>query len=66
MDFDSPGYQKFKYRSGDIILPKINFEEPLKIEIDHFFDCIQKGISCLTGTSHATEVVRILEQSKSS
>jgi predicted dehydrogenase len=62
MDFDSPGYQIFKYRSGDIILPRINFEEPLKVEIDHFFDCIEKRIPCMTGMSHAIEVVRILSK----
>jgi len=64
MEFDSPMYQIFKYRSGDIILPKINFEEPLKVEIDHFFDCIENKVPCLTGVSHAMEVVRILERSK--
>jgi predicted dehydrogenase len=50
----------FEYRNGDVLLPKINFEEPLKMEIDHFFDCILSGGKCITGTDHAREVVRIL------
>lgn len=60
MDFDSPNNFKFDHRSGDVYLPKIQFDEPLKVEIEHFIDCIQNGVKCLTGTEHALEVVRIL------
>lgn len=60
MDFDNSNIFKFNHRSGDVYLPKIQFEEPLKIEIEHFIDCIQNGVECLTGTDHALEVVRIL------
>ena len=60
MDFDHPGIFKFNLRSGDVLLPKIELVEPLKIEIEHFFDCIQNGIDCLSGPGHALEVVRIL------
>lgn len=60
MDFDNPNLIKFNHRSGDVLLPKITFEEPLKIEIAHFVDCIQNGTRCLTGPEHAKEVVRIL------
>lgn len=66
MDFDQPpGPQQFTHRSGDILIPKVDFREPIKVEIDHFFDCIQKGETCLTGTDHAREVVRILSAAKS-
>ena len=60
MDFDNPNFFKFNHRSGDVLLPKIQFEEPLKTEIAHFLDCILNGVECLTGTEHAKEVVRIL------
>ncbi len=60
MDFDNPNFQTFTHRSGDVLLPKIDFQEPLKVEIDHFFDCIVKRQPCLTGIDHAREVVRIL------
>jgi predicted dehydrogenase len=60
MDFDKSPFPQFNYRSGDIISPKINYEEPLKTEISHFFDCIQNGKVCLTDTEHAKEVVGIL------
>ena len=50
----------FDYRSGDVILPKIDSHEPLRAEIDHFFDCIEHGSHCLTGPEHALKVVQIL------
>jgi predicted dehydrogenase len=52
--------QVFEHRSGDVLQPKIDFKEPLKVEIDHFLDCIQNGTSCLTGAAHAKNVVEIL------
>jgi len=60
MDFDNPNYQVFNHRSGDVLLPKIDFQEPLKVEIDHFLDCILHNEKCMTGTDHAREVVKIL------
>ncbi|MEO6054896.1 MAG: Gfo/Idh/MocA family oxidoreductase [Chthoniobacterales bacterium] len=60
MDFDQPRAMQFVHRSGDINIPKIDFREPLKVEIDHFLDCILEGIPCLTGPDHAREVIRIL------
>jgi predicted dehydrogenase len=64
MDFDKPNPMQFTHRSGDILLPKVDFREPLKVEIDHFLDCIENGIPCLTGCDHAREVVRILSCEK--
>ena len=64
MDFDKPFKSSFNYRSGDVIMPKIQWEEPLKLEINHFLDCITKGVDCLSGPESAGEVVKILECSK--
>lgn len=63
MDFDGSFYQTFNHRLGDILMPKVDFKEPLSVEIDHFLDCVEKGGRCLTGTAHAREVVRILSAS---
>jgi len=60
MTFDEPNLFKFNHRSGDVYLPKIKFEEPLKVEINHFLECIRNDIDCITGVDHAREVVRIL------
>lgn len=60
MDYDNLPVFKLNYRSGDLIYPKIKFDEPLKVEVDHFMDCIEKKTSCLTGPDHAINVVKIL------
>ena len=43
MDYDNQNFQTFNCRSGDVLLPKIDFIEPLKVEIDHFIDCVRTG-----------------------
>jgi predicted dehydrogenase len=62
MDFDDPEPQAFSHRSGDVIVPKIVWQEPLQLEIEHFADCIQNGEKCLTGPEHAARVVQILNR----
>ena len=47
MDFDSPNGIMYNHRSGDISIPKINWIEPLKAEIQHFISCIINGEKCL-------------------
>jgi predicted dehydrogenase len=63
MDFDHPR-QQFDYRSGDILLPQVKFVEPLRLEAEHFRDCILKGTEPITGSRHARSVVSILERAK--
>ena len=60
MDFDNQNFVSFNHRSGDVLMPKIDFQEPLKVEIDHFIDCIENGTECITGIDHAKKVVGIL------
>lgn len=62
MDFDVPPVPSFSHRSGDILQPRIESVEPLAAEVDHFIKCIECGIECLSGTTHALEVVGILER----
>lgn len=61
MDFDNGNSFTFQHRSGDVLMPKVNWIEPLKTEISHFVDCIQNGVKCITDAKHAEKVVRILE-----
>ena len=63
MDFDKPNDFQFDHRSGDVVLPRITWQEPLKVEVAHFIDCIRNGTECLTGPRHALEVVKILSTS---
>jgi predicted dehydrogenase len=65
MDFDNPRPPQFDYRSGDILLPQINFKEPLRTEAEHFVDCIVNKKTPITGAAHARNVVSILESASS-
>lgn len=60
MDYDQGVPPSFVHRSGAVHLPHIPWKEPLKMEIEHFLDCIEDGIPCLTGPDHARKVTEIL------
>jgi predicted dehydrogenase len=65
MDFDQPQIPaQFNYRSGDILIPQVKFAEPLRVEAEHFADCIRNRREPLTGLTHARTVVSILERAK--
>jgi predicted dehydrogenase len=62
------GYNEFQYnyRSGDIVIPKIHFTEPLRQECQHFLDCIMTKIEpCSCGTD-GLRVIKILEAAQRS
>ena len=65
MDFDHPRPDQFSYRSGDIVMPQIDFTEPLRSEAQHFADCVRNRETPITGTLHARNVISILEQASS-
>ncbi len=64
MDFDRPQVAPFNYRSGDILIPQVKFAEPLRVEAQHFADCIRNSTEPLTGLLHARTVVSILERAR--
>ena len=49
------------YRSGDMFAPQLDVSEALKVEIQHFADCIRTGAEPITGGQAGLRVVRILE-----
>lgn len=53
-------------REGDIYIPYLKMEEPLKIECQHFLDCIQRNKKPLTDGEDGLRVVRILEAAQKS
>lgn len=61
MDYDQPPGVQLVHRAGDVVLPNIKMEEPLKVEVAHFIDCIENDREPLTGPEHARDVVAILE-----
>jgi predicted dehydrogenase len=56
----------YAYHYGDVHIPYIKQEEPLKTECQHFLDCINQGTTPLTGGKQGLELVRILEASSRS
>jgi predicted dehydrogenase len=54
-------YESFlAIREGDIHIPKIAMAEPLKIECQHFLDCISNGTSPLTDAKNGLQVLNVL------
>jgi predicted dehydrogenase len=64
--YDTFGEFHYAYHYGDMYVPYIKQEEPLKSECQHFLDCIKEGISPLTDGRRGLELVRILEASSMS
>ena len=56
----------YAYHYGDVYIPYIKQEEPLKNECQHFLDCIRQGTQPLTNGEDGLELVRILEASTQS
>jgi predicted dehydrogenase len=48
-------------REGEILIPKIAPAEPLKIECEHFLDCVADGREPLTSAEHGLGIVRVLD-----
>jgi predicted dehydrogenase len=51
----------FAYRYGDIVIPRIEEQEPLRIECQHFLECIRENRMPRTDGRSGRRVVRILE-----
>src|SRR5215831_2411736 len=60
MDYDQVNYQ-LVHRMGDVWLPRISFQEPLRVEAAHFLECLRTGEQPLSGPTHARAVVAVLE-----
>jgi len=56
----------YAYHYGDMYVPYIKQEEPLKLECQHFLECIQQGKTPLSSGHQGLELVRILEASSES
>lgn len=54
-------------RSGDVSIPHLNFTEPLKLEMQHFMDCVQGKIDHpITDWTAGHDVVKVLEAAQRS
>ena len=64
--YDTFGEFQYAYHYGDMYVPYIKQEEPLKTECQHFLDCIKNGKVPLTDGRQGLDLVRILEASTES
>ncbi|MCM8778383.1 MAG: Gfo/Idh/MocA family oxidoreductase [Candidatus Omnitrophica bacterium] len=48
-------------RDGEVTIPKVNMQEPLKIECQHFVDCINNDEASLSDGCNGLENLKILE-----
>lgn len=51
-------------RTGDIWIPKIEMQEPLRLECLHFLSCVENRGIPLTDGRHGVQVVRVLEKAQ--
>src|SRR5215831_18100978 len=59
--YDTFAEFQYSYHYGDSYIPYIKQDEPLKLECQHFVDCIRDGSVPLTDGRLGLDVVRILE-----
>lgn len=65
-DFDSFGKFQLIQRAGDVLMPKVDFIEPLKVQCQHFVDCIVNQQRPLSDGENGLLVVRMLEAAQRS
>ena len=56
----------YSYHSGDSYIPHLDLQEPLKLECQHFLDCIHNGTQPLSGGQDGMNLVKILEAASAS
>jgi predicted dehydrogenase len=61
-DEDSSSYGEYITRTGDIFCPRIPNLEPLRLECEHFIDCVRSGTQPRSDGASGLRVVRVLEQ----
>ncbi|MCD6086726.1 MAG: Gfo/Idh/MocA family oxidoreductase [Candidatus Hydrothermae bacterium] len=64
VDYSEPetfGEFQLSYRTGDILSPKIDSIEPLRLEMQHFIECIRERTNPMTDGYNGLRVVRALE-----
>ena len=58
---DSMSWFRSSVREGDVIIPRIELDEPLKVECEHFLACVSNGQEPRTPGRDGLTVVRVLE-----
>jgi predicted dehydrogenase len=60
------GEYQLSYRSGDVLSPRLDADEPLRLEMQDFVDCITTGDTPLSSAELGYDVVRMIEAAENS
>lgn len=63
---DTFGAFQFAYHHGGIEIPPVDFQEPLRLECEHFLTCVRDGSRPLTDADNGIRVVRVIEAAQES
>jgi predicted dehydrogenase len=67
VDFPDVGYgDLLTLRFGDVHIPRVDMKEPLRLECQHFLDCVQGGARPLSDGRNGVDVLRVLDASQQS
>jgi len=58
---DNYGEFEVAYRHGQIVIPHIQWREPLRVECEHFAHCVRAGVRPLSDGEQGLAVVAVLE-----
>ncbi len=53
-------------RFGDVYIPRVDMKEPLRLECQHFLDCIQHGTRPVSDGRNGVDVLRVLDAAQQS
>ena len=59
--FDSFAQFQLIQRAGDVLIPRIEYSEPLRVECQHFAECISGNKQPITDGDNGLRVVEVLE-----
>jgi predicted dehydrogenase len=60
------GEFQLSYRHGQVTIPYITWQEPLRLECEHFVDCVRTGADPRTDAMQGLAVVSVLEAASDS
>lgn len=64
--YETFGEFQYSYHYGDMYIPHLKQVEPLKVECQHFLDCIKTGAQSESCGLEGTKVIRVLEAASKS
>ena len=63
---DTFGEFSFAYHYGDVVIPYIRFDEPLRVQCTHFLECVRDGKQPQTDGHNGMRVVQVVEAAQRS